>query len=525
MATLTLLPSQEEHANRLRCILRARAVALDLSMLGAGKTFTASHLALDASLGFRHAIVVAPLSVRPKWLDMARTFGVPIRDVISFCALRSTRCRQPKHGLLQRRDRTVRIMADDVPTHIDKVDFAASSDYLRLVSEGVLLVIDEVQNIKNVSAQFRACRALIGPIVDAFTAAASPECAPSRALLLSGSPVDRKEQIVTLLRTMHVMKSDELSAYNLGAGRLEWRGLKEIQEHCLTLDAGTVTRMLGDVTCVAPDAAEHCYALFQEVIKPAYASAMPVPETTSRITKVNAFHEIHGERDRELLSQAVGALTRVVMGNSGAEGGVGATRRSQGLMAFRGVTLAMRQIETAKIGTFSRLARACLMKEPHRKVVICVGFGATVRDLCTDLADFRPLVVTGRTSVRDRGRRLERFQRADDICRLLIGNLTACSTGIDLDDKDGRFPRTALVSPNPITLYQFGHRFHRAGSRSDADVRFVYGKHAAEENVLAVMYSKSCTNIETTEDQAAAGVVSSGDHGAYIESADQGAGV
>ena len=67
---------------------------------------------------------------------------------------------------------------------IEKVDFKASERYMQMLNEGLLLIVDEIQNIKNVSGQFLAAQAMLKPILEA-------QGLKSRVILLSGSPIDR----------------------------------------------------------------------------------------------------------------------------------------------------------------------------------------------------------------------------------------------------------------------------------------------------------------------------------------------
>lgn len=522
---ITLLPSQVAHAERLKMILTAHPLALDLSMLGAGKTFTASHIALASEFGFSRVVVIAPVSVLTKWDDIRATYNVPISDCISYSQLRSVKCKQPKHGLLMRRDYTVEMTIQGVNTPVDKVEFLTTTLFRRYVAEGVMLIIDEIQSIKNVSSQFLACRTMIRAIVDAAqTNLENEEGGPaqsrkSRVLLLSGSPIDRHEQIVTLFRTMHVMKCDELSAYNVGRRVMEWRGLSDIVAHCRELDNVTVERLRmrhSDSLGMRPGRLEmFCYDLFQQVFKVARASVMPVPTQVKCVHKLNAFFEVEDARERAGLTFGVQALSKACSFNaSTGQVAFQNTGGANALASLRMITRSLLQIETGKIGTFVRAAATVLDSSPNAKVVICINYSATLRDLLKGLSRYHPLALDGSTSIQCRAAVLKQFQTPTTEHRLLIGNISVMSTGIDLDDKNGLFPRTALVNPSysTISLYQLGHRFLRADTKSDAEVLFVFGKHATEMHVLQALARKANVMKQTTAEQSLAGVVFPGDY-------------
>ena len=174
----------------------------------------------------------------------------------------------------------------------------------------------------------------------------------------------------------------------------------------------------------------------------------------------------------------------------------------------------LQMIELAKVRTMAEAARVQLRIHPGAKVVVCLNYVAGVAALREALGDLDPLVLTGDTSAKARAAAIEAFQRPTSERRLLIGNLSVCSTGIDLDDKDGRFPRLCLVSPNysTITVHQVGHRFLRADSASDATVHMFYRHGQHELKVLDALARKSQVVKQVVSEQVEGGVVFPSDY-------------
>ena len=71
-----LYPNQREHVAALEEILTRSPFAFDFSMLGTGKTYTSTQIAMDMRMS--HVVVIAPVSVLPKWRAMQRDFGLPL---------------------------------------------------------------------------------------------------------------------------------------------------------------------------------------------------------------------------------------------------------------------------------------------------------------------------------------------------------------------------------------------------------------------------------------------------------------
>lgn len=117
-----------------------------------GKTY------VTLKFGFR-LLIICPIIAQDVWRRTAAEYGVPVLDIISYQSLRSQTGRQPKHGFLNRHD-------NNTEGGIHQVNFSPTRSYLDLVDQGIMVVCDEIQNIKNNSAQYKACNALIRPIIE-----------------------------------------------------------------------------------------------------------------------------------------------------------------------------------------------------------------------------------------------------------------------------------------------------------------------------------------------------------------------
>ena len=517
MAPLTIFPYQEIHVDVLKEHLKISPFAIDLSMLGTGKTYTSAKIGED--LGVKHIVVICPVSVKAKWQHMKKEYGIPLKDCISFCQLRSTKCKQPKHGLLKRRDYKESVRVNHETHVLDRVDFSASDAFKVLVDEGLLLIIDEVQNIKNITSQFHACQALIAEIVKRGVGE-GPE-SKSRLLLVSGSPIDKKEQSVNMFRCLGVMKATELTTYNIGTYQFVPTGILEIEAFCRQLSPehdmfGAYGRnhTRSKNLCMT-----YAYRMFQEVFKRRLSHAMDPPKADTHLVKRNGEFIVERELDRLLLEVGIGKLKKACgfdPDNNTVNFGTNSA------VTMSGIQVALMQIETAKIHTFARIARKALESDPNKKVVICVNYCATITDLKGLLVTYRPLLLQGSMSSNRRAEAIANFQKGDCEHRLLIANLSVCSTGIDLDDKFGTFEREVFVSPmyNTITLYQLCHRFQRMDTKSSSDIFMVYGKGAVESRVLAALGRKSLVMKETTENQVRCGVEFPGDYATVVEGED-----
>jgi hypothetical protein len=494
MKAINLYPYQEQHVSALNTILEDSYFAFDLSSLGTGKTYTSAKI--FQVRGFQHIVTISPLSVKNKWLYMNQEFGLNSDQHLTYNEIAGSKFNSPKCGYLIRDDFKAYVSTDDGETRlIDKFSYKATDKYKKLIQEGLLLVIDEFQNIKNNSAQTEACTELIHIIYDDFMRGGN-----SRVLLLSGSPVDKREQLVRLMKTVYVMRDEKLVNGKLYAGINEiidyiQRYIPDGYKHFVKGTMDTYINKSWDLLSFsyrydqnATSCIQYVYQLFLNVFKPYLSSIMTIPEHTDvKINKYNGLFNMNNDDNDMEVTQALQELSRITNFNGTT---IRLTRARDTLIQ---ITKTLMRIEYSKINIFTRLVKKNLEENPNKKIVIGLNYNDSIEKLIKDLNEFKPAIIVGSTTLKNRRKIIDKFQEPNNELQIIIANVNVISTGIDLDDKDGNYPRVCYASPNynTINIYQLGHRFLRGlDTKSDTDIYMVYTQNNFERRIMEALMAK-----------------------------------
>jgi len=522
---ISLYPHQLEHVARIKAYLEKFHFAIDLSPLGTGKTYTAAKIFQEGQ--YQHIVTISPLSVKTKWVQVNVDYRLQCRSNLTYGEIAGKRFSSPKCGFLVRNDYTVEMPQENgMIRSVDKYNFTSTDVFRQLVEEGVLLVLDEFQQIKNDCAQTEACETLILDIMENFKRGGS-----SRVMLLSGSPIDKECQSVRLFKTLGIMRHPKIVSGHQFAGINEIVRYLHDAFRSRSCQKGNLYILQTSMRVIrdggnglyqqsAWGAQRYAFELFVHVVKPKATSAMDPLRSDDGIVlnKYNGYFHLNEEANLEKMRSAVEGLNELR--------DLQARLRTEAPVAGTGATIIRQMmrllivVETSKIDTFVRLARMQLDANPCKKVVIAVNFLDTMSDLTTLLAEYNPLIFDGSKTMKQRIDILAKFQAPSTEHRLLIGNTTVLSSGIDLDDKDGGYPRVCYVSPNfkTIDIYQLGHRFKRGlDTRSSTDIYMVYSDNRSERHVIEALSHKGEIMKRVTVEQSLAGVVFPCDYAEFVE--------
>lgn len=493
---VTLRPSQVQWAARAYNILLRNHGYIDTSRMGSGKTYVVLWLAKQ--FGFR-LLIVCPVIMIEVWKRTAAEYGVEIIDAISYQTLRSQKNHQPKHGYLERYDNVTE-------GGTRQVNFIATKGYTDLIEHGAFVIFDEIQNIKNNSDQYKACNALIRPILTAG--------GKSRFGLLSGTPFDKEEHAVNLLKLIGYIRAHRLYHYDRTTREIILEGMQELIDVCRFIDATETDRVMADIPVVKGKMNHMCYSLYTRVVKANISGAMSAPTTINgRFDVKNGFYRMTGERAQEL-QDAINELAAAVRFN---ERTGAAEIRADNIGA---VTTALVHIENSKIDDFARVVTRTLENNPNNKGIVCVNYTSSVEGIANLLIFYNPLILTGKIPAVKRAAIIRTFNESINH-RVLIMNTAVGGVGISLHDTIGNSPRFMFISPSYklIELAQAAGRIYRDNTQSDATIRMFYGDGdgGRETGILTAMARKTQILKGTLDDNVLREIVLPGDYEAEIE--------
>lgn len=479
---------QRDHIETLMEILGKQHGYIDTSIPGAGKTYVTGYIA--QRYGWPMLIISSNTIINTVWKPFCAMHQLPVYDILSYQQARGSKDKQPKHPYLER--------VDDGKN----VSFFATDTWIEIVNQGVLLVIDEIQHLKNNSAQHKACSAMIKTILDIGGV--------SRFALLSGSPYDQEKHVKNLLHMLGYIRSDKLYRRVNRTTYLE--GINELIVSCRSIDPFMTHKTL--VLC-PPDSKENIvtlsHKLFVDVIKPCIVNAMPNPTNiVGRLDASSGFFDL-GLQERMDITANVEALARALKYNDDNDEVEDVnTTAGQGYL---------RKIAVCKVPIFVRMARKWLEEDPTCKVVIFNRYHTPISRIATELKQYKPLVLTGKTKPANRLGIINTFEHSDDH-RLILLTTAVGSEGISLHDTRGDRPRKVLMLPDfsILDLHQAAKRCYRDGTMSDVELYMVYAKAAAKErNIINALARKTGVLRDILDQQVRDGVLFPGEYPTYTE--------
>lgn len=481
---IKLYPEQVEHFERIENILKVRHGAVDVSPTGRGKSYIALKMAQKHNL---NVVVVAPPTIlKNNWMVLIPRYGircVPDYGYISYQTLRGTStggCNPKTNKLLTRQDYGTGKKKDVV--------YQPTQFFLQLITEGTLLIIDEVQFVKNKNTLNHECvYTLIKTVI-------SSPAAKSRFLLLSATAFDRKDMIRGYLGTMGLLPKDDKKIYTHENGVFQWsRSFLQLYTACLSFDKGKTEELSQKYLAVLPNnpqlitgvITDFLYEVYISVIKPKFVSSML---KMKQATCVSAYYKLNQDYHMQFMYAIQGlkstnvkelqeAITELEQGsndiNSALVGAINELEQATvsidektGRGRIFALSKIINKIERFKLSTYCRVVQYYLNQNPGYKLIIFLNSVDNIMMMCEALKGYNPIRLDGSVKIDTRVKSIAGFQERNNRCRLIIGNAAVASEGISLDDEDGRFPRIMVYSPNfyAIRTHQSAGRVQRANT-------------------------------------------------------------
>lgn len=499
-------PYQVDNVNNLIKIYTSQVHdntwAMDLSVMGAGKTHVASYL--EQRFKWPRMIVICPVNVQRTWEKAQAMYGLPIIYIMSYETLRGTiNNGQLPHGLL------IRYPSGDDGMPI----YVATTTLLDLIRNGTFFVFDEIQKAKNITGIHYAVKAMMSAIrgIDShYVMSVGPNT--SRILITSGTPFDKEKQVTNFLRMLGIIRHrNMLNQASDGHTEINNYGAGELVQYCMQINPLKTREILATLPPTKNNMVKLVYTLYIDVIQIMMTSSMPSPPIEVPIDCGNGYYNLSPERSVRL-SKAINNLKKATHYN---DGEVDTTNANWGA-----ITSSLREAEYNKAEIFIREAYNCLIQNPKCKVALFFNFKASINVAKELLCNFSPLVLEGSTPKKKRGDIIEKFQSHNLYNRVIISNLTVGALGIDLDDQYGDMPRYAFVSPSyyAMLLHQVTRRFYRANTKSTPIIRLVYGKCGTEEtSIINALAKKTQVFRQTLLRQVEEGIKFPGEYDQFIQ--------
>lgn len=547
---------QQEHYNQIQTKLNQYQYAFDLSRMGLGKSFIAMKYWQENN--YDDIYIFCPANCRCKWIQLLKQYHIN-GYVLSYNELAGVKNQQPVHGLLIRQDillsneqvtlnnnihevdrsnRLNRENNDEIngdtntSSNIYQCEFYVSPklNQYKQSNKKIFLLFDEFQHIKNEQSNAtKAARTIIKFLLKdtLYSNLDKPICnnnhnnnhnheqipnQQNAILFASGTPFDKVEQFITFLRNLGIQESDKLFQYNIGLGTNEKIGYDEILTYskhvyrqynkyddynrCEYQELNDLLLKAEKANCYAK-AIKHIEKIFIRIILKEFSSHMtytaPLSNTiniNNSLTIFNTYCKLYGE-NYVIYKNAIQSALQIIDNNE-----------LSTKMKHIHITKTLHLLETSKIQLFCKQALDTYYQSPMNKIVIILNYSYAIDEMNRIFQELQITdygVINGEVAFSKRHEMIQTFQEPNDKLRILIFNLKVINGGIDLDDKNGNYPRYVFISPtfSFIDLSQAVYRFLRGSDTLSLPIiKLLYGHDSfdqsnKEQHILNILNKKS----------------------------------
>ena len=448
---MELYDSQKEHLKNIEKILSYSTCVIDSSPMGRGKSVTALHYAKKNDL---EVVIFCNLTMQEKFKKFCEIFEIEA-SIYSYHGLRGSHTNVVCHDYLTK--------SKDV--------YEVTPKFVEMVRNGVFVIFDEFQALKNNSLQHKAAIELVRCL------ARNRKDGKSRVIYLSETSITDVKSVVNIFKLLCITENDKLfkDTKNPSEGGI----YKDIIDLVRTINEKEV-RFLPEVP-KSKSAIFTLYNLYTNILKFYFSCSMEEYIRSEQRTITNCFYET-SDKEAKKISECIQDLQRDIKydNNGVAKFGNEISNNSK-----------LRIIEKSKVNIFARAAVNRLQKSKC-KVIIFLNYLDSIELVNLKIQELdesiKPLTIIGKTPESLRNEYINAFQ-TDDNCRLVIIGQVA-RVGIDLDDKVGDCPRYAYISPSYsyYSIYQAIGRGYRINTKSPLYVIIVYCKNELYMNTLIQEY-------------------------------------
>lgn len=443
-------------------------VQIDISPTGTGKSVVGSFL--FALSGLKHLVIIAPETVGPIWIKPTEWLNIENVHISTYRKIIATRgAKYTKAGFTTKSG--------------DGKTYRITEDFQKMIDEGVLVIFDEAEEIKNSTAgKTESAIAMISSIL-------SYKETKSRVILMSATATDKDEMRYVWLRHLGILTEPKLHTTSRKRKGLKGggfttiyhtEGLNSIRNWILDneyyikeglkpyyQDAKYSTetkaseeaenkyyRMLAKLDkAIKNPATNEEYeqkaidSIFNNVVIPLFTSSMPNIKNKRNWAFTLIAKEFFSKEEQEEIENEIEDITLHVKTNKGDRNYLS---RIISFLIF---------MEKKKAKMFVPLIDSLLKEDKNRKIIVQLNYHEATEIIERGLAKKYGLTYIygsylnargGRSpmSIEERKEQQSKFQEFNNNYRIMV--LTQVGTmGIDLDDKSpgGKHPRI-LVTPS-----------------------------------------------------------------------------